>query len=1016
MKRLQQTLLIAACISFGNTITHAQENARFTPDDAWRFRADDQASQQLYTLAAQAATQYLAQNADVHNLNQWQDEGEKARYICAITALKTDARGAEDSALIFLHETANVPLHDRLSLALAQYYFLHGRLADAIPYYTAAGIGNLSNAEIADAKFELAYCYFNNRRFDDAAPLFATMREVPGKYYTPGNYYYGLLAYNRGAYEDALKSFSRIENEPLYSPIVPYYMAEIQYYIGNRQKALSEALRLIKRSDKLYYDNELHLLAAQCLFEESRYGDALPYFEYYYEHTEKIRREELYEMGYCYYRVSEWKNAIDKFKPLSSAQDSLGQSAMYLLGDAYLKANNKPGARNAFGYCSGMKFNAGQREASLLLYGKLSYELGYFDDALRSATTLLSDYPGTKFSGDARLLQSQVFLASNNFHQAYETLAQPEVAGRPGSEAAMQRAAYGYALEQLREQHTNAADSLLSTSLRAGSQPVFIAAASFWKGDIAYRQHRYAEALDFSQKFLDNANGVSAVSPEATAAHAYLNMGYAALESSDFAAAQKYFSKAQSAGGNTIVTADASLREADALFMQKDFNRAAIAYAKTANGGGAGSDYARLQLAIVSGLQGKTEDKIRLLQTVMNSTPPSRYAGDARYELGVTTIERGQYAEAITLLHPLTTGNEYRMLAPKSLLKTAIAYQQLGQQDKAIETYRQIVTTYPSSTEHKDALAALKSMYIERNQPDAYVKLLRDNNLPAAADNELDSAYYSAAEAQFAAGQWNAAQQGFSRYVQQFPAGSFAVRAHYYSGESYDRQKEYNKALPEYDAVLQSGAGEFSETAALHAAHLAASMNDTAAEKYDRLLLANTTDNNNKAFAWSGIMRIAARAGRTPEAALYADSLLTLPNNSAETTDEAKLYRARQLMADNRTADAIAIFKELQTSKWAPAAAEARYHLAETMLAEGKLKEAEDAAGKNVKLSAGNDYWVVRSYILLGDILTKEHDYFNAKATLQSVIDHSKDEALKAEAARKLEEVKAQESSKLSNE
>jgi hypothetical protein len=82
----------------------------------------------------------------------------------------------------------------------------------------------------------------------------------------------------------------------------------------------------------------------------------------------------------------------------------------------------------------------------------------------------------------------------------------------------------------------------------------------------------------------------------------------------------------------------------------------------------------------------------------------------------------------------------------------------------------------------------------------------------------------------------------------------------------------------------------------------------------------------------------------------------------------------------------------------------------------GKLKEAENAAGKNIKQSAGYEYWVVKTYLLLGDILVREKDYFNAKATLQSVVQHTKIPELKVEATRKLEELKGLESSKLSNE
>src|SRR5690606_40853098 len=91
----------------------------------------------------------------------------------------------------------------------------------------------------------------------------------------------------------------------------------------------------------------MRLLTGQTLFELKRYQEALPYLEDYYENTERIRKEELYELAYTYYQLKQYDDAIDKFQPLSNAQDTLAQTAMYLLGDCYLKVGDKKGARNA---------------------------------------------------------------------------------------------------------------------------------------------------------------------------------------------------------------------------------------------------------------------------------------------------------------------------------------------------------------------------------------------------------------------------------------------------------------------------------------------------------------------------------------------------------------------------------------------------------------------------------------------------------------------------------------------
>jgi TolA-binding protein len=1009
MTVLKRNLFVLSCLalSLAQKKADAQEHLPFQYSHQHIMRADEQLRQEFYVLAAQSAGRHLAQQQLSGIPYYWQDERMRARYIRAMGYLKTSQAQAADSAIRLLEQSTNPAFRARLSLALAQHYFLKGSLAGAIPYYEQAGIDNLTNEEIADAKFELAYCYFNTQQLDKAEPLFAIMKEVPGKYYSAGNYYYGLLAYNRGAYADALKSFDRIDEEPRYRPFVPYYMAEIEYYLGNRQKALQAALNMMKQPEKVYYDNELHLLAAQTLFEEQRYGDALPYFEYYYNNTSKIRKEELYEMAYSYYRVNEWKNAIDKFKPLSNTQDSLGQTAMYLLGDSYLKAGDKRSARNAFGLASAMRYNAGQREAALLLHAKLSYELGYSDDALRSVNTLISEYGGSK---DAFLLQSQLFAATSNYKDAYEALLQARGDDEQYRQT-MQRVAYGYALQQLQKEQTDAADSLLTASLENGRNPAYKAAANFWKGDIAYRRHNNSDALAYSKIFIESYPGsnVQSVSTEATPAHAYLNMGYASLDAGDYAGAQQYFSKAGTTGSREVA-ANAGLREADALFMQKDFNRAGTLYAKAAGGSGRDAEYARLQQAVIYGLQGKTADKIRILQGLMNTSSP--YATDARYELGVAEMERNHYDEAVTILSPLTTSKN-GSLAAKSLLKTGTAYQQLNQDEQAIAAYRRIISNYSNAPERSDALAALKSLYIEQNKLDAYTALLKEANLPD--DIELDAAYYSAAEAQYASGNWNAAQLTFSRYLQQYPTGAFANKAHYYSAESFYQQKKYSEALAEYDAVLQNEWNDFSEESAVRSGAIATNAGDyTAAARYYGQLRNKSLSAANLQLAYTGLMRSADKINNSADAARYADTLLALPDLPPAVIDEARLLQARQLTASGRSASTI--YQSLTTSKNTAIAAEARYYTAADLLRVGKLKEAEDAAGKNIRLSAGNDYWVVKTYILLGDILAQEKDYFNAKATLQSVIQNSKSEELKAEAQRKLDGIKQAEGSKLSND
>jgi hypothetical protein len=60
-----------------------------------------------------------------------------------------------------------------------------------------------------------------------------------------------------------------------------------------------------------------------------------------------------------------------------------------------------------------------------------------------------------------------------------------------------------------------------------------------------------------------------------------------------------------------------------------------------------------------------------------------------------------------------------------------------------------------------------------------------------------------------------------------------------------------------------------------------------------------------------------------------------------------------------------------------------------------------------INKSGSYEEWVTKSYLLLGDIYFAEKDYFNAKATYQSIIENAKIEDLRLQAQQKLAQVTA---------
>ena len=83
-------------------------------------------------------------------------------------------------------------------------------------------------------------------------------------------------------------------------------------------------------------------------------------------------------------------------------------------------------------------------------------------------------------------------------------------------------------------------------------------------------------------------------------------------------------------------------------------------------------------------------------------------------------------------------------------------------------------------------------------------------------------------------------------------------------------------------------------------------------------------------------------------------------------------------------------------------AAESQYRIAEILLQQNKPAEAEKAAFEVIKKAGSYEYWVTKSYVLLGDVYVKQKDWFNAEATFKSIVENATIAELKTEAQQKL--------------
>ena len=990
-------LLLLAAFSFSafsqptNAITDPEKKFK----DAKAFFVQEQYAL-AYPLFAELRAQYPENTVSDHTYIN-----DDVNYYYIACELKLQQPIAEQEARHYISVVNNEPRRQLLSYHLAKFYFIKDDFSNAINYYERAGLENLSNEEIADAKFEKAYCYFNLKEFAKAKPLFDEIHQLPdNKYYIPANYYYGFISYYERQFNEALKAFKLVETQEAYKGVVPYYIAEIYYFQGKKDEALRYGESVLGRGGVLYYQKEMNLLIGQLYFEKKNYQKALPLIEAYVKSSDKVSKEIMYELSYCYYDANKLDKAIEGFKQLSTEKDSMGQNSMYLLGDCYLRTNQKANARSAFQYCAYNNSNKLQQQISRFNYAKLSYELGYQDIALNEMKKYLNDYPNSEYDTEAKEILVNLLTNTNNFADAlklYESFDKPT----PSMQKAYPRILYGRAVELVNDQQIKRADELFTKVLQLPNSSV-TPYANFWKGEIAYRNNEYDNAIKYLSFYLQ-ANVVS--QGEANSATAKYDLGYCWLQKESYSKALGYFEQVTKTVTVTspAMEQDAYVRSADCYFMNKEFAKANGMYDNVVNNALPQSDYAMFQKALIAGVKSSTE-KISTLNKLLKQYPKSSLVQDVNMEIALTYIADEKFTAAIPYLNTLINDPEAGGLKPRAYLKLGLCYYNTDKYDDALANYQTLIQKYPQSSEADEATDIMKNIYVETGKPNEYIEMMRRNGKSISV-SEADSLTYTSAALKYNANDCPAAIEGFKNYLSRFSNGAYVLEANYFSSECYNAAKDWTNALVGYDYVNSKGLNRFFEKATLEAARISYfELKDYAkAKKYFESLTSGAINQDNQLEALRGLIRCYYQLKDYTQANDAAKNLLTKKGISTDDKSIALLVLGKSQQANKDYAGAISSFKSCAAINKAAWGAEARYEIANCQFSMGSYSIAEKSALAVIKETGSYDNWVTKSYILLGDIFMQQKDYFNAKATYESVAKNSVIPELKNEAQQKLD-------------
>ena len=435
--------------------------------------------------------------------------------------------------------------------------------------------------------------------------------------------------------------------------------------------------------------------------------------------------------------------------------------------------------------------------------------------------------------------------------------------------------------------------------------------------------------------------------------------------------------------------ADAFNRIGDCYFYERNFTQANIFYNKAINLNPTNSDYALFQSAFVIGLQKNYNSKISKLEKLIDSYPTSEYIDDAIYEIGRSYLMLDNNSKAISNYKKLLTNLPNSDLARKAALEIGMIYFNESNFTNAIEAYKNVISSYPGSEESYTALESLETVYIETNDVAEYLKYTKTlgSTIRINTANREDSISFIANEKLYINEKYDLAIAGFKSYLNKFcNGGRYCTTTKYYLADSYYTTGDKENALNAFQDLLKITGNQYSEEAALRCAEITFDNKDfNAALKHFKQLEALAQSTENKNISRLGILRTSYYLNDHETTIKIASEIIADEKSDNELKLEARYNRAKALLAQGKSSEAINDLKLMAEDTRTATGAESNFLLANAYFEQSKMTETESTILAFSKKNTPHRFWLARSFVLLSDMYIKQNNDFQAKQYLLSL-------------------------------
>jgi TolA-binding protein len=926
----------------------------------------------------------------------------QADYYYAVCSMYLDHVDAEKQMMAFIHKHPQSPEVHHIDFLLGNYEYGKRRYKEALVWYNKTDLDYLEPKELNEYYYKKGYSCFARNQMDSAKKYFAQVTDSTSSFYPGATYYYGYISYKQKNYQTAVNGFNKLRKDPNFGKAVPYYIAECYYLEGNYAKAAEYCIPLIDsvpNASAMLNSDEIKKIAAESYYRLHQYKDAIPYFEKYAK-AGSLEETEAYEFAYCYYITGQYDKAIPYFQNAATGNDTLTQDALYHVGECYMNTGQKDYAANAFHDAYKLDYDQGLKENALFNFAKISYETcsDPFDAAVTALSQYLNAYPNSTHRDEAYQYLVNIYSTTKNYEAALSTLAMIKK-WDSHLQGVYQRLCYYRGVDLFNNSQFELATGYFEKSLTFNFDSKLHLQAYYWKAEAFYREKKYNDAIAVYNEYLGQAGAFN--TPEYNLSQ--YGCGYSFFQMKDYDNAATWFRKyVATETKDKDRLCDAYNRIGDCYFVKEDYASSIPFYQQCVGIKARDADYASYQLAQAEGVLHQFDAKIKTLTAFLANYPMSSYYSSAMMELANAYLSNNQPKEAALAYQRMIEEYPDNPNTNQCLLQMGQIYYNEGQNDDALKAWQQVAEKDKNSNEGSEALAHIKMLYVSEGQVSNMQDYLSKLGV-SLGHSALDSATFSVVKSDYLKEDFTKLLPDDNDYIKKFPDGIFSAEAHFYRAECYYKLKNNDSAIADYCYVLKTPKTYYTLTCLVHASQIDYSkQNYSEALDYFNELGGMYQDDAQMILARTGKMRCNNFLNKYDALIGSADTVIHTAQINNDVHAEAYFLKAKALLQKQQYDSAVANFTRVTKMTKSEMQGESKYDIANIQYAKGDFLSSEKTVFDLVNQEPSYPQWMAKALVVLADDYVAVNDNFQAKHTLNTVIENATDTAVVNIAKHKL--------------